>query len=77
MIAAAGTRGGNTLSASAGRGRDTGRGNIRLPDLRGRIRIVALMEAPEQPLTEGQTLEVELKMVKTHVFDKETSQTIV
>ena len=39
--------------------------------------IVALMEAPEQPLAEGQTLEVELKMVKTHVFDKETSQTIV
>ena len=39
--------------------------------------IVARMEAPEQPLTEGQTLEVDLKMVKTHVFDKETSQTIV
>ena len=39
--------------------------------------IVALMEAPEQTLTEGQTLDVELKMLKTHVFDKETSQTIV
>ena len=35
------------------------------------------MEAPERPLTVGQTLEVDLKMVKTHIFDKETSQTIV
>jgi len=25
----------------------------------------------------GQTLEVELKMAKTHLFDKETSQTII
>jgi len=25
----------------------------------------------------GQTLEVELKMAKTHIFDKETSQTII
>ncbi len=39
--------------------------------------IVARMESPEQPLTVGQTLEVELKMSKTHLFDKETSQTIV
>jgi multiple sugar transport system ATP-binding protein len=39
--------------------------------------IVALMEAPEQTLAEGQTLDVALKMAKTHVFDKETSQTIV
>ena len=39
--------------------------------------LVARMEAPELLLTEGQTLEVDLKMVKTHVFDKETSQTIV
>jgi multiple sugar transport system ATP-binding protein len=39
--------------------------------------IVARMEAPEHPLEVGQTLEVELKMAKTHIFDKETSQTIV
>jgi multiple sugar transport system ATP-binding protein len=39
--------------------------------------VVARMEVPERPLTVGQTLEVDLKMVKTHIFDKETSQTIV
>jgi multiple sugar transport system ATP-binding protein len=39
--------------------------------------IVARMESPEHPLTVGQTLEVDLKMSKTHLFDKETSQTIV
>ena len=39
--------------------------------------IVARMEAPERPLEVGQSLEVDLKMSKTHLFDKETSQTIV
>jgi len=39
--------------------------------------IVARMESPERPLTVGQTLEVGLKMAKTHLFDKETSRTIV
>jgi multiple sugar transport system ATP-binding protein len=39
--------------------------------------IVARMESAERPLAVGQTLEVELKMAKTHLFDKETSQTIV
>ena len=39
--------------------------------------VVARMEVPERPLAVGQTLEVDLKMVKTHIFDKETSQTIV
>ena len=39
--------------------------------------IVARMEAPERPLTVGQTLEVDLKMANTHLFDKETFQTIV
>jgi multiple sugar transport system ATP-binding protein len=39
--------------------------------------IVARMESPERPLTVGQTLGVELKMSKTHLFDKETSQTII
>ena len=43
----------------------------------GEHSMVARMEAPEQSLTEGQTLAVNLKMAKTHVFDKETSQTIV
>ena len=39
--------------------------------------IVARMEAPEQPVTVGQMLDVDLKMAKTHVFDKATSRTIV
>jgi multiple sugar transport system ATP-binding protein len=39
--------------------------------------IVARMESPERPLAVGQTLHVELKMSKTHLFDRETSQTIV
>jgi multiple sugar transport system ATP-binding protein len=39
--------------------------------------IVARMESREPPLTVGQTLQVELKMPKTHLFDKDTSQTIV
>jgi len=39
--------------------------------------IVARMETPERPLIVGETLEADLKMVKTHIFDKETSQTIV
>jgi multiple sugar transport system ATP-binding protein len=43
----------------------------------GEHTLVARMEAPEQPLRVGQTLAVNLKMANTHVFDKETSQTIV
>ena len=39
--------------------------------------LVARMEVPERPLHVGQTLQVQLKMAKTHVFDRETSQTIV
>jgi multiple sugar transport system ATP-binding protein len=39
--------------------------------------VVARMEVSECPLTVGQTLEVDLKMVKTHIFGKETSRTIV
>jgi multiple sugar transport system ATP-binding protein len=39
--------------------------------------IVARMEVPERPLEVGQTLEVELKMAKTHLFDEETAQTII
>ena len=33
--------------------------------------IVARMETPELPLAVGQALEVELKMARTHLFDKE------
>ncbi len=39
--------------------------------------IVARIESPERPLAVGQTLEVELKMPRTHLFDRETSRTIV
>lgn len=39
--------------------------------------IVARMEVPDCPPTVGQMLEVDLKMAKTHIFDMETSRTIV
>ena len=39
--------------------------------------IVARMEVQDSPPAVGQRLEVDLKMSKTHVFDKETSRTIV
>ena len=39
--------------------------------------IVARMETPERPLTVGQMVEVDLKMTRTHLFDPETSQTIL
>jgi len=39
--------------------------------------IVARMEVPDRPLTVGQMLEVSLKMAQTHIFDKETSRTII
>jgi multiple sugar transport system ATP-binding protein len=39
--------------------------------------IVARMDSPERPLAVGQALLVELKMPKTHLFDRETSRTIV
>jgi multiple sugar transport system ATP-binding protein len=39
--------------------------------------IVARMEVPETPLRVGDTVEVALKMAKTHVFDAQTSLTIV
>ena len=74
--AAAGTRDGNTLTARTDVVQTLG-AEIFVYLTCGAHSIVALMEAPEQALTEGQTLEVDLKMVKTHVFDKETSQTIV
>ena len=39
--------------------------------------VVARMNVPESPLRVGETLQVDLKMAKTHVFDTETSQTII
>ena len=39
--------------------------------------IVARMNVPESPLRVGETLQVDLKMAKTHVFDADTSQTII
>jgi multiple sugar transport system ATP-binding protein len=39
--------------------------------------LVARTEAPDRPFGVGQMLDVELKMARTHLFDKETSQTIV
>jgi multiple sugar transport system ATP-binding protein len=39
--------------------------------------IVARMAVPERPLVVGQDLRVDLKMSRTHVFDKETSLMIV
>ncbi len=38
---------------------------------------IARMEVPECPLKVGQALEVDIKMTQTHIFDKETSRTIV
>ena len=43
----------------------------------GPYSIVGRMEVPKNPMTVGQTLEVDLRMSKTHIFDKETSRTIV
>ena len=73
---AAGTGAGNTLTARADVVETLG-AEIFVHLTCGALAIVARMEAPEQPLTEGQTVDVDLKMLKTHVFDKETSQTIV
>jgi multiple sugar transport system ATP-binding protein len=39
--------------------------------------IVARMEMPDKPPRVGETIRVKLKMAKTHVFDPETSQTVV
>ncbi|MEP7183241.1 MAG: sn-glycerol-3-phosphate ABC transporter ATP-binding protein UgpC [Betaproteobacteria bacterium] len=39
--------------------------------------IIARMEVPEKPLHVGETLQVVLRMAKTHVFDAETSRTII
>jgi multiple sugar transport system ATP-binding protein len=71
-----GAGGGNTITARADVVETLG-SEIFVHLACGAHSLVARMEAPEVLLTEGQALEVDLKMVKTHVFDKETSQTIV
>ena len=75
-VSAAGAGDGNTLTARADVVETLGP-EILVYLTCGPHSIVALMESPERELTEGQTLEVDMKMVKTHIFDKETSQTIV
>jgi multiple sugar transport system ATP-binding protein len=39
--------------------------------------LVARVAVPDHPLTVGQAMQVRLKMEKTHLFDRETSRTIV
>ncbi len=73
---AAGTGGGNTLKTQADVVETLG-SEILVHLTCGDHSLVARMDAPDLLLTEGQTLDVDLKMLKTHVFDKETSQTIV
>jgi len=73
---AAGTGAGNTMMARADVVETLG-SEIFVHLTCGTHSLVARMEAPELLLTEGQALEVDLKMSKTHVFNKETSQTIV
>jgi ABC-type sugar transport system ATPase subunit len=43
----------------------------------GRHAIVARMDVPDHPLHVGDTLAVDLRMAKTHVFDPQTGRTIV
>jgi multiple sugar transport system ATP-binding protein len=39
--------------------------------------LVARMEVPDRPLSVGETLQADLRMARTHVFDKENLQAIV
>jgi multiple sugar transport system ATP-binding protein len=73
---ATGAREGNTVTARADVVETLG-SEIFVYLTCGADSVVARMEVPEQPLTVGQTLEMDLKMSKTHIFDKETLRTIV
>ena len=73
---ATGVRDGNTVTARADVVETLG-SEIFVYLTCGPHNIVARMEVPEYPLTVGQTLEMDLRMSKTHIFDKETSRTIV
>jgi multiple sugar transport system ATP-binding protein len=39
--------------------------------------LVARMAVPERPIAAGETIQIDFRMSKTHVFDKESSRTIV
>jgi multiple sugar transport system ATP-binding protein len=39
--------------------------------------LVARMAVPEQPISAGEAIEIDFRMAKTHVFDKESSRTII
>jgi multiple sugar transport system ATP-binding protein len=67
---------GNTITARAEVVETLG-SEVFLHLLCGSHPLVARMEVPESPVSVGQTLQIDLKMSKTHVFDKETLQTIV
>jgi len=43
----------------------------------GRDTLVARMPVPERPIEVGQTLRMSLNLARAHVFDKETSMTLV
>ena len=73
---AAGARNGNTVTARADVVETLG-SEIFVYLTCGPHNVVARMEVPEHPLSVGQTLEMDLRMSKTHIFDKETSRTIV
>jgi multiple sugar transport system ATP-binding protein len=73
---APGARSGNTLTAKAEVIETLG-AEIFVHLTCGSQSLVARMEAPETPLVEGQAVDVDLKMPKTHVFDRATSRTIV
>ena len=73
---AAGAREGNTVMARADVVETLG-SEIFVYLTCGAHNIVARMEVPERPLTAGQTLELDMKMSKTHIFDKETARTII
>jgi multiple sugar transport system ATP-binding protein len=74
--AAAAADGGSTLTAQADVVETLG-SEVFVHLTCGPHTIVARMEAPDVPLRVGQSLEVDLKMPKTHVFDPATAQTIV
>ena len=73
---AAGSGGGNTLTVRADVVETLGF-EIFVYLTCGPHALVARMEVPKHPLTVGQTLEVDLKMAQTHLFDRESSGTIV
>ncbi|MDR1934953.1 MAG: ATP-binding cassette domain-containing protein, partial [Candidatus Accumulibacter sp.] len=68
--------GGNTLTARAEVVETLG-SEIFVHLACGKDTLVARMPAPERPISVGQTLRVGLAMARSHVFDKDSSRTIV